>query len=731
MGIRTKVFLVFGSFALLFSAIAGFIIWKTLFGGFLDVERTHIVEGALRARSAYENKIDEMGVNLSDWSRWDDTYQFAEDRNQAYVQSNLQPASVANLKINAIVYFALGGSVIDAAGFDPEAAASRNIPAGLLDFFRENPQFLHFENETDVKKGMITLPDGAFLLAVQPILKSDGTGPIRGAIVFGKFLGPEIVRQMADMTHLGLVFEPFDGPNLTESDRSIRESLLRGDEVAIQLSGENLALGHTLIRDMRGAPSIVLEAGMPRDIYAEGKRTTLIFIGIVSLIGVLFFIAVMLLVERIVLSKVIYLNAMIMTLQQQGLAGVSEIALPGSDELSVLASAMNNLLVMTRGTEAKLTDQANRLEVANTALNVEKERKEDVLRFLRSIGDGIVILGKDGRTIFMNEASERLLRHAFNPTHVHTPEELLKFLLEGEPPVPFVLPLQDIMAAGRIMSLPENTFLYGKDGVKVRIAGNISPILDEQKEAFGVVVLFRDVTDLRELDQMKSNFLSVAAHQLRTPLGSMRWNMEVLIDDGFGKLPKPAKEAVEQVYENTHRLITLVNDLLGVVRIDQKRSDEKTEPTDVCRLVREVAQTLEPEAKKQDVTIIFPDAVSCVILDIPPKRFYEAFENVLSNAIKYNRKGGTVTITSSADTESARIAITDTGIGIPKKDQERIFAKFFRSDNAVLKQADGSGLGLFVVKSFVEASGGTIRFESEENIGTTFTMEFPFKRSGK
>jgi signal transduction histidine kinase len=247
----------------------------------------------------------------------------------------------------------------------------------------------------------------------------------------------------------------------------------------------------------------------------------------------------------------------------------------------------------------------------------------------------------------------------------------------------------------------------------------------------GVIVVFRDVTKLRELDQMKNSFLSVAAHQLRTPLGSMRWSMELLMSGDFGKLPKTAKEAVQQIYDNSVRMTTLVNDLLDVSRIDSERGREEKKSVDIVALLHEVIHTMESEAKKRSVKIIFQEPKESIppIL-MPAKHLYEALENLISNGIKYNREKGTLTILLKKEKQSILLSIADTGIGIPQADTSKIFSKFFRATNAVLKETEGSGLGLSVVKSYLEEGQARVSFESTEGVGTTFFVEFPLDAVG-
>ena len=173
-------------------------------------------------------------------------------------------------------------------------------------------------------------------------------------------------------------------------------------------------------------------------------------------------------------------------------------------------------------------------------------------------------------------------------------------------------------------------------------------------------------------------------------------------------------------------MITLVNDLLNVSIIEQGMIKETPRLTDVLKVLRSAVLEMETEAQKHKVSITIQSQEKHIPkIMIDPKRLREIIQNLLSNAIKYNVPGGKATFVVDHVGEFIKISVSDQGIGIPKKDQLRLFSKFYRADNAVQRDTTGSGLGLFVVKSYVEKWGGNISFESSENKGTTFHIELP------
>lgn len=380
-----------------------------------------------------------------------------------------------------------------------------------------------------------------------------------------------------------------------------------------------------------------------------------------------------------------------------------------------------------RKSQLKIVRHAAELERANAFIAEEKDRAESVLRFLKSIGEGVFATDVAGRIIFMNETAELMTGKVSEKDSLS--QDIFSFVHKGhDGEVPFFI-VETALQEKRTVTFPQDTFLKRSDK-EIPIAGTCSLIRDEKGDIIGIITVFQDVTKRHELDQMKDSFLSVAAHQLRTPLGGMRWSMELLLNGDLGRLPKSAKEVIQQLYENSQRMILLVNDLLTVARIDQDNGgrEEKTSIR-VEQVVSDVVKAMQPEADRRGVTIILQKekTVSLPIM-APAKHFYEAFENILSNSIKYNKEGGTVTIHCEKKKGHVVVIIADTGIGIPEDSQSKIFAKFFRAPNAVRKETEGSGLGLSVVKSYLEEAGASIHFESEENKGTTFFIEFPLSK---
>ncbi|MBI4992264.1 MAG: HAMP domain-containing histidine kinase [Candidatus Harrisonbacteria bacterium] len=230
---------------------------------------------------------------------------------------------------------------------------------------------------------------------------------------------------------------------------------------------------------------------------------------------------------------------------------------------------------------------------------------------------------------------------------------------------------------------------------------------------------------LTEEEMSKSMFF--AYHQLRTPLISMKWMAEMLLKGEAGKLNPAQEDLIRDLYTSVNHANELVGHLLSAARIESEELLIRLEPVDLEKICNEAVKDLQPLANKKSQTLSFKKIVNLPIINTDPKYLREVLDNLLSNAAKYTPNKGAVELSVSLYKGEILFAVKDSGIGIPKAQQSRVFGKFFRGDNAVKMSNDGTGLGLYIVKNLVELLGGKIWFESEEERGTTFYFTLPVR----
>lgn len=252
----------------------------------------------------------------------------------------------------------------------------------------------------------------------------------------------------------------------------------------------------------------------------------------------------------------------------------------------------------------------------------------------------------------------------------------------------------------------------------VRLIAN--PVIHEE-ETVGAVLLFVNVTEEIERESLRREFSANVSHELKTPLTSISGFAEI-IQDGFVK-PEDIKMFAGRIYKEAQRLIQLVQDVIKISQLDEKEIPYEWQNEDLYCLVKDVLDHLAEVAKKQDVQMDI-EGDRTILRTVRPI-LEEALYNLCDNAIKYNKPGGNVRIVLSEDPYEIRIAVKDTGIGIPQEDQGRVFERFYRVDKSHSKEIGGTGLGLSIVKHGVTFLGGSLELESEEGKGTKITMVFP------
>lgn len=232
------------------------------------------------------------------------------------------------------------------------------------------------------------------------------------------------------------------------------------------------------------------------------------------------------------------------------------------------------------------------------------------------------------------------------------------------------------------------------------------------------------------LHKAKSEYISLLAHQLRTPLTGTKWNIKTLLDGDWGKLNERQKKFLSRSYETNEQMIRLVNDLLNVTRIEDGTYDFRPKKTDVPALLARVVDSFRDEAGRSDIRLVLKKPRTKARMPLVPldaEKIEMAMSNLIDNAIRYNKRGGAVEVSFAREVHVVRIKVADTGVGIPARQKAQLFSRFFRADNVVKLQVQGFGLGLHIAKNIVERHRGTITVATKENEGTAFTITLPLR----
>jgi len=420
-----------------------------------------------------------------------------------------------------------------------------------------------------------------------------------------------------------------------------------------------------------------------------------------------------------------------------------KISINGLNEFTLLSESFNRMSQAILDDQKKILDQAKHLqegreemvEQNEAVLNVledieeEKRRSEDLALDLQKFklavdnaNDEVLIADAQKKVIYANNAATAIIG----------------------------LPVEKIVGQqlGVWWDHDENTTWYQQmwnqvDTKRTNFTKEISgtrqngygytidlflqPILHNNKTIFYIAIV-HDITKIKEVDRAKSEFVSVASHQLRTPLTGIKWSCELALKENLGEL---VRSYVKEIDKSNNRIVKLVSDLLDVSRIETgQKFDVIITQGDIIPIIKDTIVNQESTSKEKEVSLETAESLpEKLLLPFDGLKMAQVWQNLISNAIKYAFPESTVVIGCQDTAKEVIFSVKNNGIGIPQTQKEHIFERFFRADNASTTHTDGTGLGLYIAKAIIDGHGGKIWFESEENKETTFYFSLPKKSS--
>ncbi len=242
----------------------------------------------------------------------------------------------------------------------------------------------------------------------------------------------------------------------------------------------------------------------------------------------------------------------------------------------------------------------------------------------------------------------------------------------------------------------------------------------------GTLLIAHDISREKMVEKMKTEFVSIAAHQLRTPISAIKWTLRMILDGDLGPISEEQSEFLEKTYKSNERMIHLINDLLNVTRIEEGRQIYDIAVANLGKVVGELIPGYVDIAKQKNIKIDFSNhAAEAPLVKVDVEKIKLVISNLIENAIKYTPLGGKISVVVECENSWVKMTVSDTGMGISTEQKERIFTKYFRAANAIKMETEGTGLGLFISKNIVESHGGKIGFDSYENKGSKFFFVLP------
>jgi PAS domain S-box-containing protein len=384
--------------------------------------------------------------------------------------------------------------------------------------------------------------------------------------------------------------------------------------------------------------------------------------------------------------------------------------------------------------ETNFSLEKSQLAMTNVLEDIEKEKKEiellaqDLNKFklaVDNVSDHIIITDPDGVVLYANNAVSVITGYSNDEIIGKRPS-----LWGNQMPKEFYVKFWKIIKEDKKVFIGEINNKR-KNGEIYIAEIKVAPILDKNGNVVFFVGVERDITRIKEVDKAKSEFVSVTSHQLRTPLTAVKWLVEILLRNKDKNLNDKQINALTEIYKSNERTLAIINDLLTLSRIESgKTSGVTLVEVDAADFIKTTIKALEPLAKNRKIDLQLKiDLPAGYKIMLDKEKIIQSINNLVSNAIKYSKpEGGVVLVTVESKNGEFIFSVKDNGIGIPLAAQHRIFERFFRADNAVLSQTEGTGLGLPIVKEYITAhNGGKVWFESKEGVGTTFYFSLPEK----
>lgn len=344
---------------------------------------------------------------------------------------------------------------------------------------------------------------------------------------------------------------------------------------------------------------------------------------------------------------------------------------------------------------------------------------------LNAVDEGIYGVDMEGRTTFINPAGlrmlgfpvEELIGQKQHPLTHHTRSD-------GTPYPSHECHIYASFHSGETHHVSDEVF-WRKDGSSFPVEYVSTPIVEDGNVVVGSVVSFRDITERQKIERMKSEFISTVSHELRTPLTSIRGSLGLIAGGVTGELPPQTKALVEIAHKNSERLILLVNDILDMEKIESGKIEFQLKPVELMPLLHQALESNRAYGEQFDVSYQLESELPGIMLNVDANRLMQIMANLLSNAAKFSPAGDQVMVAVTRLGNRIRVAVKDHGSGIPAQFRDRIFQKFAQADSSDTRKKGGTGLGLSITKAIVEQMGGSIGFDSEPDVLTSFFIEFP------
>jgi len=598
MSLRRKTLLIIGA-TLISLMIVIYAFSQTItMNGFLHLEESTVQRNIDRAINGLNDEMDVIYSTNQDWANWTDTYNFVDDLNDNYREGNTHDGIFESYDLNVMLFVNTKGEIAFGKAYDLDKEQEIPVPKSLDPYLKPDGILLnHIDANGELNKagikGILLLPEGPMMIVSSPILTTEKEGPTHGSIIWGRYLDANEIQAIADKTKVALALQEINKPPISEDFDIVAKSLTTTNSSLIRPLDSQLIAGYVVLNDIFGKPGLIYRVTLPREVYAQGRASVSSFIVSLLIVGIIFVTATLILLEKVVLSRLADLNTSVSNIRiSKDLT--TRVKVVGDDELTSLGTSINGML------EA----------ISQTQIELEQARDEAL--------------------------------------------EALK--------------------------------------LKAQIVGNVS-------------------------------------HDARTPLNVITLRVEMLKRGMYGALTDKQIELLDTVQVNANQLLFFIDNLLDQAQLEAGKVVIYKNEFAPAEFFNTLETSMKPLAGKKRLdlkTEITEDVPARLIGD--HQRLNQILSNLVVNAIKFTDEGGIKVRVFCPDKIHWAFQVSDTGSGIPKEAQEKIFEAFWQVDGSSTRKVNrGVGLGLSIVSQLTNLMNGKITIDSEEGIGSTFTIILPIE----